>query len=197
MKSICVSLPKASLLVKRRHWLINSKSLFLRNSLCLLVVRGSPGLLIFFNNLRSVVNILGPPLLAVFLIGLLVIPAALAQQRQAEQSDVIIRISTDLVQTDVTVLDKQGRPVEGLQRDQFELLVNGKPQNISFFEQVAAGSLREAVLVTAGGATPPDREKGKPPSDPGSSVVRGRTVFFFVDDMHLSPDSMRRTRETL
>src|SRR5687768_4697973 len=148
--------------------------------------------------MRSVVNIFRPTLLSLFLISLLVIPTGLAQQRPSEQSDdAIIRISTDLVQTDVTVLDKQGRFVEGLQREQFELLVDGKPQNISFFEQVTAGSQREAVLVTASGATPPDREKGKPPTDPGSSVVRGRTVFFFVDDMHLSPDSMRRTRETL
>jgi len=148
--------------------------------------------------MRSVFDIFRPTLLSLFLISLLVIPTGLAQQRPSEQSDdVIIRISTDLVQTDVTVLDKQGRFVEGLQREQFELLVDGKPQNISFLEQVTAGSQREAVLVTTSGATRPAPEKDKTPIDPRPSVVRGRTVFFFVDDMHLSPDSMKRTRDTL
>lgn len=127
----------------------------------------------------------------------LAFPAALAQQRLPEQKDEVIRIATDLVQTDVTVLDKQGRFVEGLQSEQFELLVDGKPKNLSFFEQVKAGSQREATLMTASGAARLDAEKGKVTSDPGPSLARGRTVFFFVDDMHLSPDSMRRTRETL
>jgi hypothetical protein len=38
------------------------------------------------------------------------------------------------------VFDKKGRFVDGLQREQFELIVNGKPQPISSFEQVRAGS---------------------------------------------------------
>lgn len=163
------------------------------------MVGGSPGFWVFFKTtMRSVLNIFRPTLLSLFLISLLVVPAGLAQQRPSEQSDeAIIRISTDLVQTDVTVLDKQGRFVEGLRPEQFELLVDGKPQHISFFEQVTAGSRREAALLTASGATRPAPEKGKAPTDPSPSAVRGRTVFFFVDDMHLSPDSMRRTRETL
>jgi len=183
-----------SLLARRKHWLIDSKGLFLRNSLLLLVVCGGPGLLNFSKTtMRLVIRIFRPTLLSLFLISLWVVPAGLAQQRPSEQSDdLIIRISTDLVQTDVTVLDKQGRLVEGLQREQFELLVDGKPQSISFLEQITAGSRREANLVIR-----PVPENGKEPTDPGPSVLRGRTIFFFVDDMHLSPDSMRRTREML
>jgi len=55
----------------------------------------------------------------------------------------VIRTDTDLVQTTVTVLDKKGHFVEGLQRDQFELTVDGKPRPVAFFERVAAGSPRE------------------------------------------------------
>jgi hypothetical protein len=40
----------------------------------------------------------------------------------------VVRVSTDLVQTDVMVFDKNGQFVDGLQRDQFELRVDGKPQ---------------------------------------------------------------------
>jgi hypothetical protein len=70
------------------------------------------------------------------------------------QQDEVLRISTDLVQTDVVVMDKQGQLVKDLQRDQFELLVDGQPQPITFFENVEAGSAREAAqLAAARGAT--------------------------------------------
>lgn len=124
----------------------------------------------------------------------LIISIGQAQQRPSEVKDDVIRITTELVQTDITVLDKQGRFVEGLRPEQFELLVDGKPQSISFFEQVTAGGRREAALIGARDSARPETERDKPTPD---STSRGRTVFFFVDDMHLSPDSMRRTRDTL
>ena len=64
--------------------------------------------------------------------------------------DEVLRISTDLVQTDLVVLDKKGNNVKDLTKDQFELLVDGQRQNISFFESVNAGSMKEAAqLATA------------------------------------------------
>jgi VWFA-related protein len=124
----------------------------------------------------------------------LIIAIGRAQQRSSEQKDDVIRITTELVQTDVTVLDKQGRFVEGLRPEQFELLVDGKPQSISFFEQVTAGSRREAAIIEARDSARAATEKDKRTPD---SPSRGRTVFFFVDDMHLSAASMNRTREAL
>ena len=71
---------------------------------------------------------------------------ALAQTPQTPASpDEVLRISTDLVQTDLVVLDKKGKNVKGLSKDDFELLVDGQRQNISFFENVNAGSLKEAT----------------------------------------------------
>src|SRR5215213_982066 len=62
----------------------------------------------------------------------------------------IVRTNTDLVQTAITVLDKKGNFVEGLQREQFELVVDGKPRPVAFFERVAAGSARERELANLG-----------------------------------------------
>src|SRR6266568_8600618 len=56
-----------------------------------------------------------------------------------EQADVI-RVNTELVQTDVMVFDKKGRFVDGLKADQFALKIDGKPQPVSFFERVTSGS---------------------------------------------------------
>lgn len=54
-----------------------------------------------------------------------------AQQRANPPSEDVIRINTELVRTGVMVLDRQGHFVNGLEREQFELTIEGKPQPIS------------------------------------------------------------------
>ena len=113
-----------------------------------------------------------------------------AQQRRPDQSsDDVLRINADLVQTAFTVVDKSGRFVDGLDRAQFELMVDGKPRPISFFERITSGSAREAQLATR---NEPDAAAVKNPAVRPS--VHGRTIVFFIDDLHLSPDSMNRTK---
>jgi VWFA-related protein len=117
----------------------------------------------------------------------------LAQQPTAPQTEDVVRINTELVQTGVTVVDGRGNFVNGLKREQFELTVEGKPQIISFFEQVEAGSDRERQVAL------PTRETKDQPSDTTSSANDGygRTIIFFIDDLHLSLDSLNRTRRML
>jgi VWFA-related protein len=118
----------------------------------------------------------------------------LAQQRPtAPQTEDVLRFNTELVQTGVTVVDRRGNFVNGLKREQFELTVEGKPQLISFFEQVEAGSDRERQV------TLPTREtKEQPPERTSSASDKyGRTIVFFIDDLHLSLDSLNRTRRML
>ena len=68
-----------------------------------------------------------------------------------EQDDVV-HISTELVQTDVTVFDKDGKFVSGLKPEEFELLIDNKPQPITYFESiVTGGKAEEARLRAAGG----------------------------------------------
>ena len=131
----------------------------------------------------------------VFSCALLFAPAISAQtqpQKPAEQGDVI-RVNTELVQTDVMVFDKKGHFVDGLTGDQFELKINGKQTPVSFFERVTSDRLAnekassssntENAIKSMGGAT--------------STIVRGRTIIFFIDDLHLAPASINRTRKAL
>jgi VWFA-related protein len=107
-----------------------------------------------------------------------------------QQPDDVIRVNTELVQTDVMVFDKQGHFVEGLRREQFELSVDGKPQPISFFEQVKAGSSKEqAQLASISGNSAAEKTT--------ANDTRGRTIVFFIDDLHLALDSLGRTRKML
>ena len=86
------------------------------------------------------------------------------------------------------VFDKKGGFISGLKPEQFELTVDGKPQPITFFEQVRAGSAKEVQLLS--------KEKPAPDSSPVNET-RGRTIVFFIDDLHLSLDSLGRTRKLL
>jgi VWFA-related protein len=107
------------------------------------------------------------------------------------QETEVIRTNTELVQTAITVLDKKGHFVEGLQRDQFQLIVDGKPRPVAFFERVASGSPRELEIA---GLT---NGNTKPATTPAAPRIPGRTIVFFIDDLHLSPDSMNRSRMML
>jgi VWFA-related protein len=106
----------------------------------------------------------------------------------------VIKFETSLVQTDVMVFDKNGRFVDGLKPEQFQLKINNTPREISFFEAVKSGgfsSQRE-------GLTPTEPDTAKPDSvKPPTTDAQRRAVIFFVDDLHLAPDSLERTRRAL
>src|SRR5204863_356167 len=119
---------------------------------------------------------------------------ARAQTPQKPQSEEVLRVKTELVQTAITVVDKNGRFIDGLHRDQFELLVDGKPRSIGFFERLTAGSAREEQVVTGNAAAPAGSAA---PAAAADAVVAGRTIVFFIDDLHLDPDSLHRTRDML
>lgn len=112
-----------------------------------------------------------------------------AQQKPSEAEDVV-RVNTELVQTDIMVFDKQGHFVEGLKADQFALKIDNKPQPISFFERVTSGSRRDDTQAS---------QTLSPNTSPNtvSSSTFGRSIIFFVDDLHLAPASLARTRKAL
>ena len=58
--------------------------------------------------------------------GLLLATFTLAQRPQG-RSDEVVRVNSELVQTDFMVFDKDGNFVDGLKSDQFVLKVEGKP----------------------------------------------------------------------
>lgn len=111
-----------------------------------------------------------------------------------EESNDVIRVNTELVQTDVMVFDKRGRFVDGLRPEDFELRIDGKRQTISFFDRITAGSRAEEPQLAAA------RGEGGTKAAVGSGPVpldRGRVVFFFIDDLHLAPNSLVTARNLL
>jgi VWFA-related protein len=137
----------------------------------------------------------------VFAAPALLIPAAAIYAQQtnrpasSERTDEVIRINTALVQTEIMVFDRKGRFVADLKPEQFELNLNGTKQPVSFFERVTAGSALEAIQLSAArGSVTGKAELHKTNIAP---TERGRMLFFFLDDVHLSPASLARAREAL
>ncbi len=110
---------------------------------------------------------------------------------QQSTPDDVVRTNTELVQSAVTVLDKSGRFVDGLGREQFEVSIDGRVRPLTFFDRITAGSPREREVLLSTGSP-----EIKTPAT-ATKTILGRTIVFFIDDNHLSLDSLNRTRQML
>src|SRR5262245_8499245 len=117
-------------------------------------------------------------------------------QTPVREQDPSVRISTQLVQIDATVTDKKGEHVEDLSEDDFELTVDGKKQNITYFRLVKLPEPKAPEPAAANAhnsATPP-------PSAPMKTIAPervARTVAFVVDDLGLSYESTYYARRAI
>lgn len=107
-----------------------------------------------------------------------------------KSQDDVVRVYTELVQTDVMVFDKSGRFVDGLTKQNFELRIDGKPRPIEGFEIITAGSDEESQLAAARGATTLNLKRPLP-------LDRGRIVFFYVDDFHMDLAGMAAAKKVI
>ena len=104
--------------------------------------------------------------------------------------DDVVRVYTELVQTDVMVFDKQGKFVNGLTANDFELRIDGKPRTIQGFEQITAGSDEESQLAAARGSTTINLKRPVP-------LDRGRIVFFYIDDFHMDLAGLNSAKKVI
>ena len=130
------------------------------------------------------------------ILGFLLFTAAVGLAQEAAPTppaaEDVVKISTNLIQLDVTVTDKSGKVVGDLKPDDFEIYENGEKQDISNFLFVtAAGTRAEAVKNRrdAPGIPPPPRTIR-------AEQVR-RTIALVVDDLSLSFESAARVRQAL
>jgi VWFA-related protein len=107
----------------------------------------------------------------------------------------VVRITSNLVQFDAVVYDKNDRQVTDLRPEEFEIVVGGKRQEITNFSYVSTVSgraeVRAAPRPAGGSAAPP-----LPPARLRPEQVR-RTVALVVDDLGTSFESMHFVRRAL
>ncbi len=97
--------------------------------------------------------------------------------------------AVDLITVDAVVLDKNGRPVPGLTRDDFAVSEDGKPQTIASFEAIKLQ--RDEEVAGTQRVSGPVATNLRPARTATSSFV------LLVDDMSLAPPRQETVRTTL
>ena len=87
------------------------------------------------------------------------------QSKNASQKskDEVVRISTTLVQVDVAVTDRKGRPVSDLKPEEFEIYEDGRRQQITNFSYISSGSTEAPAAESTGAIKPNDKNPLPPP----------------------------------
>ena len=105
---------------------------------------------------------------------LLVSSLGLLRPAAAQQS---FPASVDLVAVDVTVVDKQGRPLSDLRLEDFSVQVGGKPRRVVAAQLVSSASPQPVT----GESTPPTPAAVAPAFSSNRDTPRGRLIVLVFD----------------
>jgi VWFA-related protein len=133
-------------------------------------------------------------------------PVAFAQDG-GDRDPPRFRASVELVQLDVVVTGKNGRPITTLALEDFEVKQDGKPQVVRFVEYVRVA--RESgpsepttrppasTTLVARAASAPPPAPASTPAPTVSADTPGRHIAVVVDERFMNFDSVVRTRDAL
>ncbi|HKP71015.1 MAG TPA: VWA domain-containing protein [Pyrinomonadaceae bacterium] len=138
--------------------------------------------------------------LAAITVFISIMPLAAQQPTSTPPEDQIVRISTDLIQIDVTVTDKNGKVVSGLGMDDFEIYENGEKKNVSgvqFMTKSIGGATLGGNASTATATARPGEVMSVTPQSPATPGSVRRTIAIVVDDLTMSFGSVYYARRAL
>ncbi len=105
-------------------------------------------------------------------------------EEQAKQRLFFDAVDVDVINVEVVVTDKQGHPVTGLTRDDFEIFEDGEKMELTNFHEVR-GVARES----------PEDEPSTPGDAPAPDAAAGdrgdQRLVILVDNMNISPQSRK------
>jgi len=102
------------------------------------------------------------------------------------------QVEVNVVNVDVFVTDKDGRPVSGLQKSDFEIREDGKRVEIANFEAVD----RDAAPAPAAGA-PADPEMPSMSLAVGTAPAEGMQLVVYIDNFNIQPAHRARVLRQL
>ncbi len=103
-----------------------------------------------------------------------------------------IRSTVDLVEIDVQVIGRDGKPIKGLKQEQFSVTEDGKQQNVSTFEYNDIENIETASATDEPPITVPLGTVAS--SDLARAMVRDhRMIVLFFDLTSLQPDDLLRS----
>ena len=119
-------------------------------------------------------------------------PPPVEQQRQKPESDDVVRITTNLVQVDAVVTDKDGKLVTDLKPEEIEISEDGRKQKITHFS-FNSTTTEQPVKESK----PADRNAPPVPASQLRPEDVRRTIALVVDDLGLSFESTHFVRDAL
>ena len=115
----------------------------------------------------------------------------------AKPEDDVVKITTSLVQIDVTVTDQDNHPIHDLKPGDFEIYQNGKKQEISNFSFVSPEQVGQRPVQKTTADVVPKGVTTLPAPVPVRPANVRRTIALVVDDLNLSMVSMVRVQQAL
>jgi VWFA-related protein len=111
--------------------------------------------------------------------------AALVAQEPTAQPAPVFKAGVELVRLDVRVTDREGRPVRDLRQDEVEVVEEGEPRPVVFFQHIEepAESYAEVASHTVAGEVSTNR-----------GAARGHLYVLVFDQMHILPGNEQRVR---
>ena len=111
------------------------------------------------------------PLLRLALSAFIIVPllAHPAQAQDTETPAATLKINVRTVLVDVVVVDRNNQPVSGLRKEDFQVLEDGKPQDITFFDPAFSAAPSDPNAAQRG-SLPPNTFTNVPPVPPNNAV---------------------------
>ena len=110
--------------------------------------------------------------------------------------DEVVKITSELVQLDAVVTDKDGKQITDLKAEDFRVLQDGKPQKITFLSYINTDSPAKPAATAARAGD--KNQTAFPPATRGSAGS-GHLLTFVIDDGNCSASQigMKASREAL
>ena len=123
----------------------------------------------------------------------------ISQQPAQQDDDDVVRITTNLIQIDAVVVDKDGRHVTDLRPEDFEVLQDGRPQAITNFSYIDTSKRPSSLPDTTAANVPRGKEAKRTSKVPPTPVAptalskeqMRRVVVLAFDDLGLSFETIR------
>ncbi len=106
-------------------------------------------------------------------------------------------VDVDVVNVDVWVTDADGKPVNGLDRDDFEVLQDGEPVQVTNFYAVESGAPAGLEAAAAEPATVDVAQVALQASEPVLAPEHRLWVIVFVDNLNIDPTERNRVLPAL
>ncbi len=122
------------------------------------------------------------------------IPQQGSQQTRRPEAEDVVRITTNLVQVDAVITDRNGKAITDFKPEEIEVFEDGKKQKVTHFSYILAETPEETRP-----AKPVPADKNAPPAPPTRlkrEDIR-RTIALVVDDLGLSFESTYYVRRAL